>query len=78
MRPNENSEPASFKKIIDGKEVIIQPADGVEMTSMLSIFIGAFKELDAKIDKLEEENSSLKSQIEKLSDNKLTYGRREE
>ena len=45
---------------------------------MLSIFIGAFKELDAKIDKLEEENSSLKSQIEKLSDNKLTYGRREE
>ena len=41
-------------KVMHGKdEVEVLPADGVEMTSMFSIMLGAIKELSARIDKLE-------------------------
>ena len=51
----------SYKKaMVDGKELKrnskdepIDGADGVEMTSMFSIFIGAFKEINTRLMKLE-------------------------
>ena len=62
MLRDENDEPYWFDK-----EGVKKPAsDGVEMTSMFSIFIGAFKELNARVTALEIENIDLKKRIEAL------------
>lgn len=44
-------------------------ADGIEMTSVFSIMIGAMKELDARVAVLENENKDLKNRLAKLEKN---------
>jgi len=51
---DKNDNPLPIKdKDKNGKERKVQPEDGAEMSALISIMIGAIKELDKKIEKLE-------------------------
>ena len=66
----EDGEPLPIKKMIEGAEITLTPADGIEMTSVFSIMLGSIKELDARVATLEMENADLKNRITKIEKEK--------
>jgi hypothetical protein len=58
---DKDGKPITVKKVVKR-----QAADGAELTSLISIMLGAIKELDAKIVALEQKNAELEKEIEML------------